>query len=727
MKKLHILILILFLLSACTSNGKTTMTPGADGLPTPVVSTTRVPEVAETLNTYFDKWNSGEYAEIYAMLSQTSRDAITEEEFVQIYSDTTEALTLERLEGGIISTLINPASAMVGYQVNYFTHLFGEFQRTMEMHLVIESNAWKIQWAEGLILPELTGGNRLVKNLTAPSRGDINDRFGNTLVTQTQAVALGVIPSQLSFDFEPVLLDTLSAALNQPKNIIKATYRNSSEWYVPIGEISQAGYEDRATTLDALGGLVTNPYTSRYYYYGGVAPQLLGYTRSIFPEELTDYLRKGYARDAKIGASGLEQWGEDYLAGSPAADLFVVKPDGTYETQLASTDPKAADTIYTTIDRDFQLLVQKALLGFNGAIVVMEVDTGRVIAMASSPAFDANVMNQDNYNFDYGYNAIVSDAEAAPLWNRVTQSAYPLGSVFKLVTAAAALESGLYQPTSTYECTHQYTELPGFVGDDWTLEKGLEPSGNLTLLEGLMRSCNPWFYHLGLDLYRQKGATYLSDMARGFGLGEDTGIGVLLEDGGRISDPADEGSAVQMGIGQGDMLVTPIQVVDFIAAIANGGTLYQPQVIEKIVGIDGTVTQAFTPIARGTLPVSDETLAALTEGMRMVIEEERGTAHATFLGMQTPIYGKTGTATTSIIDPHSWFAGFTDANRTDKPDIAIAVIAENAGDGSRFAANIFKRVIQAYFLGEVQTLYPWEKEIYLTITPTEEESATPQP
>lgn len=722
MKKIIIFLLVVLIVASCTKNNPSTPEP-SESLPTPVVTLSAVPDVAEAVNQFFGFWNSGDYAGMYAMLSQTSKDAISEEEFVKLYTDTAVALTLKQINAGIISTLVKPTSAQVGYQADFETNLFGDISRSMEMTLIIEGGAWKVQWHEAMILPELAGGNRVVNSFQAPVRGDINDRYGNTLVAQTQAVALGIIPSQISYEFEHVLLDTLSVALGKPKNIINDLYRNSTENYVPVGEISQAGYDLRATTFDSLSGLVSNPYTSRYYFNSGIAPHVLGYMRLLQPDELDEYLRKGYSQDAYIGGNGVEQWAESYLAGQPAADLYVVKPDGTYETRLASVDPKAPDTVYLTIDKDFQLQVQKALLGFTGAIIVMEVDTGRIVAMASSPEFDPNVMMQDNYNFQFAYNDIVSDAAGAPLWNRAVQSAYPLGSVFKLITAAAALESGLYTTESRFECTSQYTELAGFVGDDWTLEKGLPPSGNLSLLEGIMRSCNPWFYHLGLDLFQQKGATYLSDMARGFGLGSPTGIDALQEEPGSITDPTTDGAAVQMGIGQGDMLVTPIQVVDFIAAIANGGKLYKPQVIEKITSLNGEVIQSFTPIVRGTLPVSPETIAALQEGMRMVVQEEDGTAHSSFLGMTTPIFGKTGTATTSIIDPHSWFAGYTTANQEDRPDIAVVVIAENAGDGSRYASRIFRRVVQSYFAGEPNVLYPWEKDYYITITPTEEEAA----
>ncbi len=725
MKKLWIVIVVFFLLAACNNGTKTPeSTPGSE-LPTPVVKTTSVPDVAATADDFFTKWEGSDYAGMYELLSPTSRDAISQEDFIAKYTNVAQSLSLHTLTVGILSTLIEPTSANISYQANFETSLFGALQRQMEMTLVLVKGEWKVQWEDGLILPELAGGNRLALYIEQPARGDINDHNGNTLATQTEAVALGVWPGQIYSSQEGLLLTMLSEMTNKPKNVIKDMYRDAgADWYVPIGEVSKQGYDDRAAYLDTLNGLVTNPYTSRYYFNGGAAPQVLGYMKFISPEQLDEYRRMGYAGDEMIGAAGLEKWGEQYLAGKPSADLYVVQPDGTNSTRLAHSDPQAAYTITTTIDKQFQLLVQKALLGFTGAVVVMERDTGRILAMASSPGFDPNVFQTDNYNSQFVLGDLVNDSES-PLLNRAAQASYPLGSVFKLVTASAALESGLYETSSTFECTSQYTELEGFVGDDWTYTKGLPPSGNLTLLEGIMRSCNPWFYHLGLDLYRQKSASYLADMARGFGLGTATGIGAVAEDEGVITDPATEGAAVQMGIGQGDMLVTPLQVVDFIAAIGNGGILYRPQIIESVTSIDGTIIESFAPQVRGTLPVSQETLEALHTGMRLVVHDPKGTAYKAFWGLQIPVFGKTGTATTSLEDPHAWFAGYTAQGSAEKPDIAIAVIAENSGDGSVYAAPIFRRVVEVYFTGEVQTIYPWEYDYYLTKTPSPTETSTP--
>lgn len=726
----RVFIIALLLLTSCANPGTPTeilpTEPTEASLPTPVVQTTRLPEVDDTVTDFLGKWNSGDYAGMYAMLAPTSRDAISEEDFIKTYTDTAANLTLKEMQYGILTTLVNPTSAKVGYQVVFKTSMFGDLIRKMEMSLIANENLWQIQWESGLILPELTGGKKLALALTAPARGDIYDNDGDIIAADAEAVALGVVPDQIADDQIGNLAGVLNLVTGIPTNILADTIRTGGGFYVPIGEISKPVYENRYTALNSFSGLVINEYSARYYDNGGVAPQVIGYMLSISPEQFEEYKRNGYAGDEKVGAAGIEKWGESYLRGKPAADLYVVNPDGTYSTLVGKADPQAASAIYTTIDKDLQVLVQKALIGFTGAVVVEEVDTGRILAMASSPGFDPNNFLPQNYNSQFTLADLVND-EGKPLWNRAAQSAYPLGSVFKLVTATAALESGLYKPNTTYECTSQFTELPGFVGNDWTYDKELPPSGNLTLVEGIMRSCNPWFYHLGLDLYRQKGADYLSNWARLYGLGEATGIDAVLEETGQINDPTTEGAAVQMGIGQGDMLVTPLQVANMVAAIANGGTLYRPQVIQKITSIDGTEIESFKPEVIREIPVSDSTLEAVRQGMEMVIRNERGTAFRRFLGMSTPVYGKTGTATTSVQDPHSWFAGFTDANNPEKPDISVAVILEYAGDGSAYAAPVFRRVIEAYYTGEVYTTYPWEWDIYITRTPTRETNETPVP
>jgi len=257
-----------------------------------------------------------------------------------------------------------------------------------------------------------------------------------------------------------------------------------------------------------------------------------------------------------------------------------------------------------------------------------------------------------------------------------------------------------------------------------------------------MRSCNPYFWHIGVDLFNRGHPTALPDMAKAFGLGKPTGI-EINESGGLVPDPDwkqqstgedwSSSDSMQLAIGQSALNVTPLQVARFIAALGNGGTLYQPQMVERIQNAEGVVSHQFEPVAQGTLPLSEATLAVVQEAMGMVVNSPRGTAYRRFLNFPITLYGKTGTAESGIEDPHAWFGGYTDEGREDKPDIAVVVLAENQGQGSEWAAPIFRRVLEAYFFGQPYMTYPWESQIGVTKTetptpgPDEEATDTPTP
>lgn len=736
MKLRSFILLLILLLTSCTTPGRGVITPSAavtpsatNPLPTPVVDLTRTPDAQSAARAFLDAWKAEDYDAMYGMLTKISQDATSLENFVLRYRDVAVNTTLQTLDYEILSSLTNPSSAQVAYRVTYHTKMVGDIIREMSMNLSLEKSTWQIQWEDGMILPELRGGNTLRLDYDPPTRGNIYDRYGEGIAIYSDIMALGIVVGETDDEQQGTLLRELSILTDKEPEAILALYENDYTYagtYVAVGEATRESVMDRYDVLSGLAGLRINPYSGRYYANGGVAPHLVGYVQAIPAEEQDEYLRDGYQLSDRVGRAGVEQWGESYLIGQKGATLDVYDPQGRPVTRLGKVERQPSQSIYLTIDSDLQIEVQKAIAGFSGAIVVVEVETGRVLAMVSSPGFDPNAYEYLNYNSGTLLGQIVGDGRNR-LYNRAVGNGYPLGSVFKIITMAAALETGAFKVDDTYNCTHQFTDLPGMVLYDWTYNKGFEPSGVLTLPEALMRSCNPWYYHIGLELFNQGFTTAVSEMARAFGLGSPTGLEVIEEDTGNMPDPSGADVAVQMAIGQGEILVNPLQVARFIAAIGNGGTLYKPQVIEQIADPDGKATFTFAPEAEGTLPVSEENLAIIQAAMREVVRNPRGTAVKAFGGISVPIYGKTGTAQTDWPDhDHAWFAGYTDTDRDDKPDIAIAVIAEYAGEGSEIAAPIFRRVVEAYYLGQPQTVYTWESRINVTRTPTSQFTETPE-
>lgn len=716
---------ICFFLSACTGLGPPpTVTP-----PPPPTSTPDTPDPGGTALTFLEDWQTGDYAGMYSLLSPLSRDAISLNDFQARYEAVARAMSLLGVETKVLSVLKSGPTAHVLYSLTLHTAVVGDIPGQAEMQTLYVDGRWVISWTDALILPELAGGNSLMMEYSRPARANIYDRNGLGLAVQGQskAVAVGVLPGKITD--EAGVLSALSALLGLSPETIRQKYASvPSDWYVPIGETSAEAVTEDYATLSALGGVVLTPFTTRDYLFGGVAPQVVGYMSAIPPEALAEYQAKGYSGDERVGRAGLEAWGEQYLAGQRGGKLNVITPTGKFVATLAESQPQPAQAIYTTLDRSLQIEAQKALGNFKGSIIVMDPQTGEILAMASNPTFDPNLFEPTNPNHDLL--SAVFDDPGNPLLNRATQGQYPPGSVFKVPMFAASLMSGLYTRDTTYTCTGKWDLLgPEAVKYDWTVYFGVKPHGKIDLVQALAFSCDTYFYTIAYNLYKYN-PDYMSQVARQFGLGEYTQIGHAAEAQGLIPDPKwklatygepwTPGDSVNMGIGQGYVLATPLQIAQMMAAVRNGGTLYRPQLVHHIAPPGGAPTYEFKPIVNGKLPVTPEQLSLLQEGLRDVTSIPGGTARHRFLNLEIPVAGKTGTAEDpgSGGPPHAWFVGYTEANRPDKPDIVIVVMVENKGEGSEFAAPIFRRIVELYFFGQPLTLYDWEAEFSVPATPT---------
>jgi penicillin-binding protein 2 len=736
--------IILFLVAAglAACNGGGILSPGAtktSSLPTAQVTIVPAPDANTALRTFLDAQVTGNYPTMYAMLSQASQAAISQADFASRYTADLDSMSAGSTSYNILSSLTNPQSAQAAFHVVYHTALFGDIARDINVNLVLENGGWKLQWEDGLILPELAGGKKLAATHVPPARGDIYDRNGNAIVTQMDADAIGLVAGSVDSDHEGALMNALFRLTGIRPETIRSLYENTaSNDYVPVGEASADAVNKSG--ISGYSGVTLNPYTSRFYI-PNTAPHAIGYTLFISKENLDMYKRLGYNGSERVGFEGIEKWGENYLHGRDQASLYV---DGAPSNVLAKTDSQPADSIYMTIDNDLQQQAQAAMDGLPGAAVVMEVKTGKILAIVSSPSYDPNLYDGKNFNNQWGLMPMLNDLDQ-PTFNRATQGQYPLGSVFKIITTAAALESGVFTKDSTLDCEYTYTEIPNVTLYDWTyqdcqLEKqqtgnntcsktNSQPSGMLSLPQGLMRSCDPWFYHIGYTLYSTEGGKYadaISSMARAFGLGKATGIGQVAEATGNIPDPTDGLDATSIAIGQGKVLVTPLQVASFISAVANGGTLYRPQLVDKVQPVSGDPINAFKPQSDGTLPVSAANLAIIQSAMHDVASNPRGTGYYTLGNFAITTAAKTGTAESNAVEPNAWFAGYSLENAPNKPDIAVVVLVSNKGEGAIWAAPIFRRIMEIYFFGHPQTVYPWEKSIGV-VNPDYGQIVTPTP
>jgi penicillin-binding protein 2 len=672
------------------------------GLPSPQAAPTQAPTATphlppadESAYSFLEAWEQGDYLTMYDLLSSEAQDEYSEAEFIATYQEIAAQATILEVHPRILSAYQPGTQAEVAFATTVHTALVGDFEVQNQMLLSYEEEVWRVDWSPSLIFPQLSDETlvRLVPRV--PSRGNIYDSNGLGLAVQGELAEVGVIPGQI--EDEASLLAQLSTLLGQSAADLQARYAEAKpDWYVPLGEIDAETAQAYYTALTTMPGIAMREAWTRSYREDIVAPHVVGIVGPIASEEVDLWREQGYNGDEMVGWMGLERWGESYLTGQRGGRLEILTQDGQQVAVLADKPARESSSLYTTFDRTFQQRVQEILGQRLGAIAVLEAHTGRVLALATYPLFDPNPFAQGISAAQW--QALQADYRR-PLVNRATQGTYPAGSVFKVVTMAAGMGDGGLTASSSFICRGTWTGL----GPEWTKTCWLRSGhGNISLERALTVSCDITFYQVGL-LLNGVGQDVLPGYARACGFGAPTGIEVE-ESAGLVPDPAwkiqakgegwSPGDSVNLAIGQGELLVTPLQVAVMMAAVGNGGTLYRPQVVEMIASDPTRPDWILDPVVVGQLPVSADNLAVIQKSLQRVTSAAEGTAYAPFKGLDLAVAGKTGTAESGQENPHAWFAGYAPA---DDPEIAIAVIVEHAGEGSTYAAPLFRAVVEAYY------------------------------
>ena len=725
--KNYLLLLFFALLVACGSNGippiqdsseLVTLTP----LPTNTPHPTEIP-TSEDANgiglAFYRAWELNDYLGMYSLLTPSRQALIDSISFVTRYEEAMATATVTEVSSQALGTLQDGNSAQMQVRVTWQTAAVGTIIREYTVPLAFEDGRWGILWDEGLILPELAGGNTLVMQQRIPARANIYDVDGKALAFQGTILTLGVIPGQI--EDEPALLAALSPVLNQTPEEIKEIYAPAlPDWYWPIGDVTEAVMQQYGTTLQPFIGkglAEPQPRLTRLFADSDAAPHLIGYTGYIPAEQLAVYQAEGFAGDEIVGLAGLERWGEEYLNGERGGTLTVVSPNGEFIGTVQEQEPKQARSVYSTLDLEFQTAVEQALaeavlsLGLQaGAAVVLDVNSGKILAMASYPSYDPAIFDPFAQDSAVALGAAFNDPNR-PLLNRAAQGVYPAGSIFKVITFSAAVNSGLYTPDTYYSSTGTWSRLgENFIKVDWR-EGG---HGTITLKQALVVSCNSCFYDAAFEMDAVD-SNIFPNTAVQFGLGQPTGAVGVVEAAGTVPSPdwklAEKGEgwvrgdAVNMGIGQGDVQVTPLQMANIYAAIGNGGTLYRPSLVDRIGAGGGAPEEPYPVEVLSELPLSPQNIAIIQDSLWKVANDPNGTAVDKFEGLPFQVAGKTGTAEAPPRNSHAWFAGYAPANQ---PEIAIAVILEHGGEGSAVSAPLFRRIVELYYDITPITPFPWQ-------------------
>jgi len=590
------------------------------------------------------------------------------------------------------------------------------------------------------------------------SRGIVYDRQGNLLVRNVPSFTVTLMPAYLPDDpaAEKAILQKLGELLDLPATR-DDTQQIAQELGINVGDLAATGVRSIEEKVDEvrywapyrplvlkknveretvfmieemhldLPGVLVEAEPDREYPYGELIAHLMGYTGPIPADRVQEYEARGYdvSQDA-VGLIGVEAAFEDLLRGQKGEKYIEVDVAGREVRTVAQVPPVLGKSLRLTIDLALQEKMTEALQrGLDqvdatiGAAIAMDPLTGQILGMVSLPNYDNNLFAGGISAADYRR---LSEDPGRPLVNHAISGRHPPGSTFKLIPAAAALQEGIVTRSTRVNCQGtlwlpdlRFPEDPemGQTFYCW-IHKLNRGHGEVNMISGIANSCDIYFYWLGggfMDKFDGLGLEALVEYAHLFGLGERTGIELPGENPGLVptakwkrinySERWVTGDTYNMSIGQGYVLATPLQMVNATAAVANRGTLYQPQILYQVLDDEGNVVQDFAPQVIRQLPIEPQHLATVVEGMEAAVVW--GSAQGAYLDT-VRVAGKTGTA--EFYDPnipldkegnlptHAWFTAFAPV---EVPEIALVVFVYNGGEGTATAVPIAAEILRYYF------------------------------
>jgi len=532
-----------------------------------------------------------------------------------------------------------------------------------------------------------------IETIPAP-RGMIYDRNGNIIADSYPAYTLFIYPKQFSESQMSKLVKLTGIKRKIIQKKLKKNYR-----IVRIGKLSLPAASKIEEILDEFPGVRVKIEPVRYYYSDKIVSHFIGYTGEASPDEIKKSELPKISSSDITGKMGIEKEYNNLLMGKKGVEYYQVDVFGRITGKIPGikdVPPKIGNTLYLTINMNLEKYTDSLFKNYKkGAVIAMNPKTGEILIYYSKPGIPINQIVYEGKE-QIWKNLVTS--EDAPLFDRVSQGQYPPGSIFKIITAAIGLKNNIVNKETRFEpCTGGI-----YIGNKYMA--CWKAHGSLDLIDAIIQSCDVYFYQLGMKI----GLDTLSLDAKKIGFGSITGIDLPEEKAGLIPDRGwynkhfskkgwGKGVAANLAIGQGEILVTPLQMVTFFSGIANMGVTYTPHLLKYTLSPTGK--RIYKPrLQEIQLPLDKSSIALLRDAMLGVIENPKGTAHWTKIpGVK--VCGKTGTAQNPHGKDHSLFVAFAPYKN---PVIVVFVVVENAGHGTTIAAPIAMKIINRYIKKEVK-------------------------
>lgn len=546
-------------------------------------------------------------------------------------------------------------------------------------------NLFRMQILRGDYYRGLSEKNRLRVVYLEGARGKILDRNGKEIATSRLSFNCTAVPGQAKETIHESILVIASILGEDAEKLEKLYHRKKAGVFNSVllaEDIPAKAAMAIEEMVDTMPGVMIETRPIREYPYGEASSHITGYLGPMTDAEKEDLAEEDYRSTEWIGRDGIERFYQSYLKGRSGGIQMEVNSRGRFLRALGVREPAEGKDLQLTLDAGLQVYVQKLIQSEKAAVVVMELEEGGILSMNSAPSYNANLLSSSRGRRDVG--KYFTDPDS-PMVNRAIAAQCPPGSIFKMVTALAGLESKKIRELTTYSCPG-YLMVGGNRFGCWTHQG----HGVQNLTQALAHSCDVYFYLTGLAT----GADAIYAKALEFGFFKKTGIDLPGEKEGLV--PSKEwkrkrkgqewfdGDTANTSIGQGFLLVTPIQALSMVSALADGSEVLRPHLVDKIGGVKIGERRG------SSISITPKYLKAVKVGMRAVVNDDTGTGKfARAEGVS--IAGKTGTAESGQHETHAWFVGYAPE---DRPKVAVVVFVENGGHGGVAAAKVASKVFE---------------------------------